>query len=87
MNRLLSLKLCLCGSMCLGLHVPAGCVHSVCLDDCVGQCLYMSVHELCCQTNCGLLSMKSSVCVLPEIMPDVTSLRTVYMSEIQPSIY
>lgn len=78
-SRLLSPKL----YMCLGLHVPGGVLGSVCLCDCVSTCLYMSMLQVSSHTHLPDSIGRALVYVLPQIMSDVTSLRTVYMCEIQ----
>lgn len=53
-------------------------------DDSVGGRLPLSAQEIGCQTKTqgGPYPAKRAVCVLPQIMPDVTSLRAPYMCAI-----
>lgn len=75
-------------ALCVRLHVfGSACAHrsafSVCGDNCTGTCPHVSAHDFHWQVHHKLLSTKPVVCALPWIVPDVTSLRTVYMSDTQ----
>ncbi len=60
-----------------------GCVlGSVSLCDCIMP-IYVSATSFTTRQIEGSFTIKPPVCVLPQIMSDVTSLRTVYMCEIQ----
>lgn len=71
----------MCAPMCLGLHVPeGGCVVCVIVWLYQSMSIYVSATSFTSRQFQELLRLKPPVCVLPQT---VTSLRTVYMCEIQ----